>query len=230
MPNIHSIPIHRRFVSNTLLVALGSFGAALAAPAESAPKQVDLGTARASREVQQVANGALASGDNAGRSIVILDKRNARVFVFDPKGKLRGTAPALLGMARGDHTVPGIGTRKIADVLPHERTTPAGRFVAEIGMSSTRGEDVVWVDYDSAVSMHRVIKGTPKERRAQRLASPTSTDNRISYGCINLPVSFYEQTLSPAVKNGGAIIYVLPETRPAHELFGFLAAERRAAP
>lgn len=81
---------------------------------------------------------------------------------------------------------------------------------------STRGEDVVWVDYDSAVSMHRVLK---IEQRVQRLATPTPDDNRMSFGCINLPPQFYEQVLRPTVDAGGAVIYVLPETRQLRETF-----------
>jgi hypothetical protein len=61
----------------------------------------------------------------------------------------------LLGLARGDVSVPGIGERKISDINPHERTTPAGRFISEPGRNLS-GEDIVWVDYDAAVSMHRV--------------------------------------------------------------------------
>jgi len=84
----------------------------------------------------------------------------------------------LLGLARGDDSVPGIGERKIAEILPFERTTPAGRFVGERGRNAS-GEDIVWVDYDAAVSMHRVRATNPKERRLERLASPTPADNRI---------------------------------------------------
>jgi hypothetical protein len=83
-------------------------------------------------------------------------------------------------------------------------------------MSSSRGEDVVWVDYDAAVSMHRVIKAP---ERLKALSSPTDDDNRMSYGCINLPVSFFEGVLRPLVKDTGAVIYVLPETRPLREVF-----------
>ena len=68
--------------------------------------------------------------------------------------------------------------------------------------------------------MHRVRANVKAERRLQRLASATPADNRISFGCINLPVRFYEDVLSPAVRSTGAVIYVLPETRPAAELFG----------
>jgi hypothetical protein len=115
--------------------------------------------------------------------------------------------------------MPGIGSRPIAEVLPGERTTPAGRFVAERGHNS-RGEDVVWVDYDAAVSMHRVLTTNPAERRLQRLASPASDDKRISYGCINVPAAFYEAYIRPAFAAGRAIVYILPEFKSLEEVFG----------
>jgi len=86
--------------------------------------------------------------------------------------------------------------------------------------TNMQGEDIVWVDYDAAVSMHRVRATVKSERRLERLASRTSADNRISFGCINLPVAFYEKALKPAVQNTGAIVYVLPEQSTAHEVFG----------
>jgi hypothetical protein len=107
----------------------------------------------------------------------------------------------------------------MAQILPAERTTPAGRFVAELGRN-TQGEDVVWVDYDAAVSMHRVRTKNPVERRAQRLASPTIEDNRISYGCINVPVAFYETYIQPIFAQQKAIVYVLPEIKSVNEVFG----------
>ena len=91
---------------------------------------------------------------------------------------------------------------------------------------NARGEDVVWVDYDAAVSMHRVLTTNPAERRLERLATPTHEDNRVSYGCINLPKAFYEEVLAPTVRAHGAIIYVLPETRPAQQVFGSWDVER----
>lgn len=68
------------------------------------------------------------------------------------------------------------------------------------------------MDYDNAISTHPVIKGTPKERRAERLASPTPLDNRISYGCINVPMTFFENVAHPAFTGTHGIVYVLPET------------------
>jgi hypothetical protein len=189
-------------------------------PAPSLTKRADFGREHPSREALQVARWVLASGDNHGDAFVLVDKPRARIYVFEPNGRLRGAAPVLLGLARGDDTVPGIGDKKLSEIKTEERTTPAGRFVAEPGRNA-RGEDIVWVDYDAAVSMHRVITSNPAEHRLQRLATPTVKDNRISYGCINLPVSFYEKVLSPTVAAGETIVYVLPETRPASVVFGF---------
>ncbi len=184
------------------------------------------GRERASREARQIADWIVDSADNAGLPFVVIDKIDARIFVFDAGGRIRGAAPALLGVARGDHTVPGIGDRELADMPPETRTTPAGRFVAALGMD-TRGEDVVWVDYEAGVSLHRVITNKPEERRLERLATPTPLDNRISYGCINVPKRFYEDVVSPTFTGTVGIVYVLPEIRSAREVFRSYDVEAR---
>lgn len=176
--------------------------------------------ASASAPTRQVADWVARSGDNRGAGYAILDKVNARLYVFDAAGRLRGDAPVLLGAARGDDSVPGIGERPMADIKPFERTTPAGRFNAEPGRNA-QGEDIFWVDYDNAISMHRVRATNPKERRLQRLATPTAADNRISYGCINVPAAFYDRVVGPTFAAGNAVVYVLPETRPAQLVFGW---------
>jgi hypothetical protein len=169
-------------------------------------------------DVERVALWATSSGDAGNRPFVIVDKARARVMAFEASGQLRSSAPALLGLSRGDDSVPGIGERKMSDIRPEERITPAGRFVAKRGVN-LEGEDIVWVDYDAAVSMHRVRAKIPSEKRLQRLASKTVKDNRISYGCINLPVAFYEKVLSPMVHAAPVVVYVLPETRPLRDVF-----------
>ena len=35
-------------------------------------------------------------------SFFVIDKRNARLYVFDRNGRLQGAAPVLLGLAHGD--------------------------------------------------------------------------------------------------------------------------------
>jgi hypothetical protein len=155
---------------------------------------------------------------------VIVDKTQAQVFVFDADGRLRGSAPALLGLARGDDAIPGIGNRALTSIRPEERTTPAGRFVAALDRN-IHGMEILWVDYDNAISMHPVITTKPEERRAERLATATPLDNRISYGCINVPVKFFENVVHAAFTGTNGIVYVLPETRPAHTVFGSYEVE-----
>jgi hypothetical protein len=197
------------------------FAPAATAPAPAvprAPRLADFGSEEPSPDARHVANWAFHAGDNGPRSVVIVDKKMAKVYVFNPQGQLQAATPALLGAAIGDDSAPGIGDKPLAQVLPEEKTTPAGRFIAERGMN-TNGEDVVWVDYNAAVSMHRIRPTVAAERRIERMASPTHEDNRISFGCINLPVAFYEKVLSPAVRTTGAVIYVLPETRTPQQVF-----------
>ncbi len=178
------------------------------------------GLTQPSSEVRQLANAILLSSDHAGQAFIIVDKRDAMVFVFTANGILRGASPVLLGSARGDDSVPDIGLRPLSQVRPEERTTPAGRFVAERGTNTT-GEDIVWVDYDAAVSMHRVRTTNLKERRLERLASSTTDDNRISYGCINVPVDFFDSIVAPTFASTTAMVYVLPEVKPVQHVFSF---------
>ena len=189
------------------------------APQGDGVRLADFNGEDASPEARQVANWAVYTRDYKKHAFVIVDKADARVFVFGPDGKLKDSAPALLGAARGDDSFPGIGDKPLAEVQPEEKTTPAGRFVAQPGRNAN-GEDIVWVDYAAAVSMHRIRPLVAQERRLERLASRTIEDNRISFGCINLPVTFYEDVLSPTVKKYGAIVYVLPETRSVQQVFG----------
>lgn len=190
------------------------------------PGKADFGQAKASTQARQLAGWVMAGHDHNGRPFAILDKRQAKVFVFHPDGKLAGATPVLLGYAAGDDSVAGIGLRPIAEVKPNERTTPAGRFVAQPGRNTSH-EDVLWVDYEAAVSMHRVRATNPAERRLERLATPSPKDNRISFGCINMPVRFFEDKLWPILGKRGGIVYVLPEQKSVEQVFG--EQMRRAA-
>lgn len=186
-------------------------------------RRLDLGGTRVSPAARRLAQWVVDTGDNGMRPFALLDKRQASVLVFAPDGLLLGASPVLLGYAAGDDSVAGIGSRPIAAVRPQERTTPAGRFLAAPGRNAL-GEEVLWVDYEAAVSMHRVRLNNPGERRQQRLDSPSPRDNRISYGCINLPPSFFEQVLWPRFRQGGGVVYVLPEVKPLVQVFPGLAA------
>ena len=154
-----------------------------------------------------------STGDHGNLPFAIVDKRQARVHVFRADGRLAGASAALLGLTPGDDGVPGAGQR-VAELTPAERTTPAGRFASEPG-HNLKGEDIVWVDYDAAIAIHRVRPGPSRERREQRLASGTPADNRVSLGCIVVPVAFYEQVVAPVLGRSRGVVYVLPERQPA---------------
>lgn len=209
------------------LLGAGAQVSALAAnPVESPPvSAIAVHATRANFEgwhpsapARAMADWVVDSADNHGMPFVIVDKVEATVFVFDAGGRLGGAAPALLGLAHGDDAVPGIGQRALSSIGPQERTTPAGRFVAALGRN-LQGHLILWIDYDNAISLHPVVAGTRAERRAERLATPSALDNRISYGCINVALKFFQHVVSPAFKQSSGIVYVLPETRPNHAVF-----------
>ncbi|GEM_PF-3764715 len=91
-------------------------GAAVAwACAAGAAQGADFAGVAASADARYVAQCVVESRDNKGAPFVIVDKIDARVFVFGPHGRPVDTAPALAGMARGDDSVPGVG-----DVAPEQ--------------------------------------------------------------------------------------------------------------
>ncbi|MEO8161672.1 MAG: hypothetical protein ABI588_09655 [Arenimonas sp.] len=205
-------------------LAMAPAAVAAAAP-QSAP--IDLALQSASAELQRVSRWVIDSGDNLGLPYLLIDKANAQVFAFSPAGQLQGTTPALLGMARGDRLLaPNDAT--MAAMSPQVRITPAGRFISRLAIDS-HGKELLVIDYQASISLHAVVKGTPAERRAERLNSPTSKDNRISFGCINVPQAFYSTIVSPTFARTKGVVYILPETGPASELFGIRLVDPAAS-
>lgn len=204
------------------LIALlaGLSAPALAAHGQMAPRgHAPSGPAAevASPAARRMAAWANANGDTHGRPFIVVDKAAARVFAFDRRGALVGATPALLGLAHGDDNVPGIGTMRLAEIAPAQRITPAGRYEAHLG-ANLAGHRILWVDYDAALSLHPVVTTNPAEHRLQRLATASILDNRISYGCINVPARFYETVIQPLFTPADGVVYILPETRPLDSL------------
>jgi hypothetical protein len=190
--------------------------------------RADFGHEEASPDARRIAHWIMESGDNRDTPFVIVDKIDSKVYVFDAQGRLRGASPALVGLASGDDSVPGIGQRKMSTIRPEERTTPAGRFVASLERRG-HGDEILWVDYDAAVALHPVVV-IPNERRLERLASPLAQDRRITYGCINVPRMFFKDVVSPLFRSTSGIVYVLPETRSPRAVFGSHARLEKANP
>jgi hypothetical protein len=172
---------------------------------------------------QRVIRWITMTGNNAKLPYIIIDKPNANLTLFDADGNVLGQAPVLLGITLGDDSSPGIGGKSLSEMGPAEKTTPAGRFVARYGAAAGH-KKILWVDYADAVALHPVVTTNKKERRLQRLNSPTIDDNRISFGCINVPTKFYAKTITPAVKKA-VVVYILPDKKPLEQVFPALYAD-----
>jgi hypothetical protein len=206
-----------------LALAASSLALIAATPASPPPNAQPVASAHPEKpglspQARLVRGWILASGDNLELPFIIVDKVRARVFAFDRAGEMKGVAPILLGLGRGDISPAGIGQRRLADIAPAERITPAGRYLASVGKDLGEA-DILWVDYDNAISLHRVIAGNIKDRRQKRLASASADDNRITFGCINVPVPFFEGVVLPLFNKGNGVVYILPEARPLSEVF-----------
>jgi hypothetical protein len=172
----------------------------------------------ASDDARAIANWIIRTRDNQGLPFIIVDKKDTKVFVFDGRANLRGATLVLLGLAVGDDSAPGVGDRKLSQIPPEDRTTPAGRFVASFGLNLA-GQDILWIDYDTALALHRVLGAGTSQHRLERLAPRSILSRRITFGCINVPVDFYEEVVQAEFKGTVGVVYILPETRPIHEVF-----------
>lgn len=192
-------------------------GAAIAASGmanAAALKRADFRGEPASSQARRAADWSVGSGDHKTRPFIVIDKASAKLFAFDKNGKLISATPVLLGMGIGDNFAPGVLAMDMYATQPWQRVTPGGRFETENG-ENLAGERVLWVDYDGGIAIHKLPAQKTRQRRQERLASPTPADNRITYGCINVPPSFYDEVIQRYFGSNGSIVYVLPERSPA---------------
>ncbi|HEV7576970.1 MAG TPA: L,D-transpeptidase [Caldimonas sp.] len=199
-------------------------GWSCAAWCQAAP---DFGNARVSDDARYAADQVVDAADNQGFPFAIVDKRDARLYVFNAAGRLIGASAALLGSTAGDRSVPDAALHQPGQIAADERTTPAGRFRSRPGRND-KGEAIVWFDYEASLAIHRLRPAPAQERRPARLASSSPDDNRISLGCVVVPVDFYESVVQVVMGQGESVLYILPETRPAHALFEMLGMSARA--
>jgi hypothetical protein len=173
----------------------------------------------ASPEVQMTLDWIAASKDNAGLPFILVDKVNAQVYEFTPFAQLKATAPILLGGGHGDVVL--VSPDDPMSAIPEfKRITPAGRYLSYL-VTDVHGKVILNIDGKNLISLHIVAKGTPAQRRAERLASVTADDNRISFGCINVPPGFFTNIVSPDFGPRKGIVYILPEKTTAAQQFGF---------
>jgi hypothetical protein len=164
-----------------------------------------------SDDVWRLARRVRDSADHALRPFAIVDKRAALLVVFHGDGRLAGSSAALLGSVYGDSSVAGVGERAQRGALKAgDATTPAGRFITQPGHNHM-GEEVVWVDLQTAFAIHRLRPGSSRAMRAQRLASADPRGKRVSQGCVVVSVAFFTSVVLPLLGHQPAVVYVLPE-------------------
>ena len=192
---------------------------AVAFAASAAGTDQDFERQQPSADAREVAAWVQASDDAGGKPYLIVDKKAARLFVFEADGRLLAATPVILGAALGDNSTPGVGERAQNGTLrPEDKTTPAGRYVTQPGRNID-GEHVVWLDYGEALALHRLRPGRSYKARAARLASSQPEERRLSLGCVVVPVEFYLDVVKPLLGSRSGVVYVLPETQSARDLF-----------
>ncbi len=186
---------------------------------EERGKNAFFASEKKSDDVLLVADWVVRSMDNHGMPFVIVDKKSAKLFVFDIEGRILAVTSVLLGLAIGDMTTPGIGNLKLSEILPKDRTTAAGRFLLRHGLNLDGGK-VLWIDFESGLAIHTIPAGKSEASRLKRLQSNNLKDRRVTLGCVNVTREFYRTILSPLFDNANGYIYILPETMQTASFFG----------
>ena len=157
-------------------------------------------------DANAVNNYVQENNDTNGKPYVVADKRGGVVYLYDGEGNLINESPALFG-------------REVSDATT-TNSTPAGKFklsyipTDQVGYGgSVQGFATQGTDKDTGatrvLALHRVWTQNPAQNRPARLTSKTTSDNRISNGCINVPNDFYNANLDGKFDG---FIYVIPET------------------
>ena len=81
------------------------------------------------------------------------------------------------------------------------------------------GDNVVWLDYAAAVEPRSVEIIDPLERRLERIATSYASEKRVSNGCVNVPVAFFDAVATPAVGHARGILYASPELTLSRQVF-----------
>ena len=171
------------------------------------------------QRAQDLAQRIVQLQDHGKLPFAIVDKQAALISVYHADGTLSGVSTVLLGLTAGDESSPSVGERtQTGQLRISDRTTPAGRFDSIPGRNLT-GEAVVWIDYGSALAIHRLRPAPISEMRPQRMASGNPLDKRISAGCVVAPEAFFDAVIKPVLGTGRAAVYVMPEHKSWQEMW-----------
>lgn len=136
-------------------------------------------------------------------SLIIADKSNGKIFVYNPTNQLVISSPALFGKEISDEY-------SISDYNKGghpKNVTPAGEFRSRKYISHKLNEPVTaFIEGTKTfVAIHPIWLGNPEQQREERMNSLSVEDNRITNGCINVPEDFYFAVLDK-LRNGTKVI------------------------
>ncbi len=171
-----------------------------------------------SASAQRVIDWVASSQDNRGLPWAVVDKVNATLFLFASDGKQMAAVPVLIGIMPGDDASPGVGTKTLASLGPAEKTTPRALSRQVRPAGGGRAGAVGRLCDLGGVAPDPKDAGA-REKRRERMLSPTPDDNRITFGCINVPQAFYTRQLRPTFRRKGGYVYILPDTKPIDDVF-----------
>ena len=165
------------------------------------PTEANAATPTETAVVQNI----VGQNDNQGKQFIVADKQAGTLTMYTASGQQITSTPTLFGKTKGDSV--------------SSKNTPSGRFETKQANVSTEGyggsAQVLTQNGQnlqlggSTYAIHRVYTKYASENRQGRLDTPTATDNRISLGCINVPVDFYDTYLN---SDQDTVVYVMPET------------------
>jgi hypothetical protein len=193
-------PSARVFTASLLALVLGvgmyfDFAASNGVPDQSAAALAgELANASASPDVRRLAQWTVSTQDHGGMPFIVIDKAGGRIYAFDPRGRLRGSAPV-------------VSTAQ-ADVA-----TPPGRFEAN-HFASARGARIVWTHGQAQLALYAAPAEPAGEQAPARVE-----DRRMPDGSLQVGAGFYRECLD-GLRTQPSIAYVLPETGSLERVFG----------
>lgn len=169
-----------------------------------------------------VANWVRATDANRGKSFIVADKAAGQLHAFMADGTLIRSAPALYGESLADAMTPEQLAKPLDKMTRADKITPAGRWNVTLQDSPEYG----WVlsfKGGNGLAIHSVYLGTPSENRLGRLSSKISSDNYVSWGCINVPAEFAHNVLKDNFTSKDHGLFILPiQTENTYKSFGVM--------
>ncbi len=142
----------------------------------------------------------------------IIDKPSATLFLIGKDGQMIKSFPVLLGQAKGE----ALNQANANSLTPGEyATTPAGKYNITPDIYSDKSDTlnykgkIYWINPASGLAIH-IVYQPELIKRMGMLNTPTTSDNKISWGCINVSEENWDKYFSPNYRNNMSL-YITPD-------------------